>query len=198
MARGQYPSALFWVDLEATGLPDGNDFSDVHILEVGAVITDFNLTKFTGYDDYVKLTPEHVAALKKSPEVVEMHTTSGLIEDCAKTGTKTVADIEQELIELMKECSLSKGDFIIAGSGVAAYDFPLIKEKMPELASWLKYYSIDVGILRRTLHFLGNGKQFVRGVRESHKTGHKKHRAFSDILAHLEEAEQYRDWLKEI
>lgn len=190
-----YPQALIWIDLETDSLPKGNDFSNVNILEVGAVVTDFELTKFKGYQEVTKVTPEIVANLKENPVIVEMHKTSGLLEDMTKS-TLTVRDLEKELIQLLKDSTFDKKEYILAGSGVGTFDFPLIQEKMPELASWLQYYVLDVGVFRRTLWYLSNRRQFVSETRAS--TVNKSHRAMDDILAHIEEADKYRAWLKEM
>lgn len=191
------PQALLWVDIETACLPNGNDFSGVPIMEIAGVVTDFDLTKFTGYHDYVKLTREHVEILKENPVVADMHKKSGLLVDCSK-GDKTVADLEAGMIDILKDSSFEKGEFIIAGSGVAMFDFPLIREKMPELASWLVYYPLDIGVLRRTIYYMSHGRDFIETPKESFKDGYKKHRAYDDVLAHIEEGERYRDWLRNL
>jgi oligoribonuclease (3'-5' exoribonuclease) len=51
---------------------------------------------------------------------------------------------------------------------------------MPELESWLRYYSIDVGVLRRTLQIVGRTDLLLAAPG-------KGHRAMSDVLLHLDE-----------
>lgn len=190
------PNALLWVDAETPGLPEGNDYSKIPMLEIAGVVTDFDLNKHSvGYVGCAKLTREHALALKANPEVLEMHKVSGLLEDCAKS-EDTVADLERGMIEMLESTGLKPGEFIISGSGVAAFDHPLIKEQMPELNKWLAYFPLDVGVLRRTIFHLGGGKKFVKPPAESFSN--KSHRALDDILAHIEEAELYRDWLREL
>lgn len=191
------PKAFLWVDVETPGLPEGNDFSKIPLMEIGAILTNLDLTPITGYYDSVKLTKAHALALRDNPEVLEMHKTSGLIAECAESD-RTAEELEREVIEILEEAGLEKGEVILAGSGVTAFDHPLIKEQMPELASWLTYYSLDVGIIRRALFHLGDGRKYVDLVSESFKSGHKKHRAYDDIKAHLKEAESYKEWLHNI
>lgn len=191
----KYPSALLWVDIESPCLPNGNDFSGVPIMEIAGVVTDFDLNKFTGFHEHVKLTREHVDILKENPEVADMHKKSGLLVDCSKSD-KTVADLEAGMIDILKDSSFEKGEFIIAGSGVARFDYPLLLEKMPELASWLTYYPMDIGVLRRAIYYLGHRREFIETPKASFKDGYKKHRAYADVLAHIEEAERYKDWLR--
>lgn len=191
------PSALVWVDIETPCLPKGNDFSGVPVMEIAGVITDFDLMKFNGYHDTAKLTSEHATALKATPEVLQMHKDSGLILDCSKSD-KTLRDLEEGMIELLNANSFEKGEYILAGSGVASFDFPLIKEKMPELASWFTYYTIDIGILRRAMYYASHGRTLVKPVKESFKEGYKKHRALDDVLAHIAEAGQYWDFFRSL
>lgn len=193
--RKTYPQALVWIDIESDSLPEGNDYSNVGILEIAGVVTDFDLTKFNGVHDVVKLTQAHVTNLKKNPTILEMHKDSGLIVECSKS-ENTLRDLEEQMIQLLKDSSFDKQEYILAGSGVATFDMPLIQTKMPELASWLQYYTMDIGILRRSVFYLSHRRQFVKDVRKSFQPGHKKHRAFDDVLAHIEEAEQYKDWLR--
>ena len=189
------PLAMLWVDIETPCLPDGNNFDEVPILEIGAVVTDFDLNPFVGYHEHVKLTREHVDILKQNDVVKDMHMKSGLLKDCSQSD-KTERDLELGVIDIMKEAPFEPGEYIIAGSGVAMFDFPLLRARMPELASWLVYYPLDIGILRRTLYYMGHGREFVSAPKESFKDGYKKHRAYDDVTAHIKEAEGYRDWLR--
>ena len=77
----RFPQALFWVDFETTNLPDGNDFSNVHVLEVAVIITDFDLQPYVGYEEVLKLTREGVDAIKANPVVLEMHKVNGLLKE---------------------------------------------------------------------------------------------------------------------
>lgn len=198
MASGRrYAQALAWVDIETTGLPNGNDFSDVHILEVAVLVTDFDLQPLGGYHEAVKLTRAGADALRGNPEVLGMHRKNGLIVD-SKNSEFTLADVEKEIIKLLKETtSFDKGEFMIAGSGVAAFDFPLIKDKMPEFASWLAYYPFDIGIMRRTARILSGGKDIVNPTVKSFGA-EKLHRAWEDVKAHVDEAKEYQAWFRSV
>jgi len=197
MSDFKYPLALFWSDFEATGIPpkdDPNNFSDVLILEVGVIITDFDLNPITGYEEVVKLTREAVESIKKSPVAMEMHKKNGLLK-ASRDATMSVPEVEQALIALIKEeTSFVKGELMIAGSGVAAYDFPLIKTHMPELASYFAYYPFDIGVTRRTSQILA-GKAVVNPTAASYGE-QKLHRAFADVKGHLEEAGKFREFFR--
>lgn len=191
---------LVWIDLETTSLPTEHDevwdFSDVHILEVGLIVTDKAMVihKVGGYQEVTKLTKAAAATLRSNDIVRKMHQESGLIKDCL-AGTHTLADIDTEIDALLSEVGIEKGMFAIAGSGVAMFDFPAVKTKMPKLNSWLAYYPYDWGIFRRLIesavgHYVTNPQLASYG-------DEKLHRAMSDITAHLREAQAFRNWARE-
>lgn len=186
------PKHLLWIDLETTALPEGNDYSKVFILEVGVILTDLNLNKLAGYQEVVKMTDEMSAALKDNPGVLELHRGTGLIKDSIES-KYSVRDVQQEILELMDEFGAIPGEVAIAGSGVTAFDMPVLKEHMPGLASGLMFYSYDVGVFRRVFKALAprdivNPTGFKYGA-------NKVHRAFADIEDHLNEAKAYQEAL---
>lgn len=196
MAR--YPRFLFWTDFETTTLPVGLDFSGVHVLEVAVIVTDLDLNKKVGYQSVVALTPEAAQSIRGNQFVKDMHTKSGLLRECVeatRAGTGlSLAQVEQEILGCIGEFG-GHDDFIIAGSGVAAFDHPLIKVKMPTLATWLAYFPFDIGVMRRVSHIL-SGKEIVSHTAMSYGE-EKAHRALADVEAHLEEATKYRTVLRE-
>lgn len=192
---------LLWVDLETNGLPEDKpgfiDFTDVHLMEVGVILTDdvMNILPQGGYTEIVKMNEGIANGLRARPDVLEMHRTSGLVKDCM-TATKTMEEIDTEIDALLTEVGTVKGDFAIAGSGVAMFDFPFIRSRMPKTASWLAYYPYDFGIFRRLLSACA-GKYVLNPNMESYGPA-KVHRAMDDIKAHLREAQAYRDWVRKI
>lgn len=199
MAVGQkFAQSLFWCDFETTGLPTGNDFSDVHVLEVAVIVTDFDMEAFAGYREVIKLTKGGADALRANEVVLKMHKVNGLLKEAA-TATVTLEEAEAGIIEMLTEnTTFQQGEFMIAGSGVAAFDHPLIKAKMPKLAKWLAYYPFDIGVMRRTSKILSGGKDVVNPTKASYQDGVKVHRAWDDTQAHIEEATKYRDWFRSV
>lgn len=194
----KYPSALAWIDLETTGLPVGNDYSGVEILEIGLIVTDFDLKPYFGYQGIVKMDDDIKRALAANPEVIQMHLANGLLKE-SKESKDTLREIESEIIGMFKtRTTQEKGEFMLAGSGVTAYDFNVLKEKMPELASYFSYFSLDIGIVRRAFNVLSGGADLVPTISESFVEGNKKHRALEDIKAHLKEANEYKKFLRAI
>lgn len=190
----KYAQQLAWIDVETDGLPEGDDFSTVNVLEFAMIVTDFDLEPQTGYTEVVKLTKAGADRIRANDVVKDMHMTSGLIKDSA-AGTFTLAEVEEQAIETLKtKTSFEKGQFMIAGSGVAAFDFPLIKQKMPELAKWFAYYPFDIGIFRRVSKIMA-GRDIINPNTASYGES-KAHRALADVQAHMEEAGKYRDWIR--
>jgi len=198
-----YAQALFWTDFETTGLPKGNDFSGVHILEVAVIITNFDLQPLTGYKEVIAMTRTAAEAIKGNDYVKNMHTKNGLIAASVAAARSesphTTADVEGELLDLIREnTTFGKGEFMIAGSGVAAYDHPLIKEKMPRLAEYLAYYPLDIGIQRRMALILAGNRELVNPTPRSYQDGQKEHRAWEDVQAHIEEARRWMEFYREL
>lgn len=185
--------ALLWVDIETTGITNSNDYSFIQILEVGAILTNMSLEPLEQINGLVTPTQEAIVQLKapENAEAFEMHKKSGLLAELTKGETQTLEEIETEILEAIDERVQQGGLVVLAGSGIAAFDFPVIKEKMPRLSERLAYYSFDVGAARR-VNLLLSGGQFRTNVNTSYGEL-KEHRALADIKAHLQEAVAMRD-----
>lgn len=197
MAGQKSASALVFLDFETDGLPNGNDFFVVHPLEFGMVVTNLDLEPIAGYHEVIKMTPEAAKRIASNEYVKSMHQKNGLLKESIQTAGHTLADVEREIIEVLHETGLDKGEFVIAGSGIASFDFPLIKALMPELATWFAYFTLDIGVLRRGHSILSGGRTFYPKVNESYGDA-KTHRAYEDAEAHLKEAQVISKWLKEL
>jgi oligoribonuclease (3'-5' exoribonuclease) len=206
MAGQKYPQLLVWTDIETTGLPDEDsdreviDFSDLHVLEIAVIVTDFDLQPISGYEEVIKLTSAGADAIRANDYVKKMHTVNGLLKASISAPVEnTLAMAEAEIVKLFQETtSFSPGEFMIAGSGVAAFDHPLIKAKMPEMSKWLAYYPFDIGIERRMSKIFTGGHEIIRPVKASYEDGVKVHRAMDDVKAHLDEAQRYREWFRKV
>lgn len=194
---GTYPKLLCWVDIETTGLPVANDFSGVEVLEMAVLVTDMDLNKLDGYTEVLPMTQAAAAALRANDYVRQMHLKSGLVAECigqVKAHPEiTLRSVEDEIFAMLSERG-APGEYMIAGSGVGAFDHPLIKEKLPKMAKYFAYFSFDVGVLRRTSKILA-GRDVVNPTIGSYGDT-KVHRAWQDVESHLAEAWAYREYFR--
>jgi len=197
-------ASLAWCDLESTNIPEADheaesiDFSDVHILEVAVLISNMDLEPVVGYHEVVRMTPEAAAALRRNEFVKEMHTKNDLIRDCIKSeSAKTLAEIDSDLDRMFQEqTSFEHGEFLIAGSGVARFDHPLIEIRMPKFSKWLHYAELDISSFRRASTIYNHGETVTNPVPESMRDGVKTHRAWDDVQAHLKEAQRQAEFVR--
>lgn len=186
----KYPHALLWMDLESTS----TDKQRCSVLEVAAIITDFDLQPIEGYTEVIALTREGVLDLKKPGNEValEMHKANGLLRE-SRDSKFTIAQVETQIVNMLRTAtSFEPGEFLLAGSGVAQFDYQIIERTMPTLCSWLTYYQLDTGVLRRSMKILSGGKDLVNPHTPSFKDGVKAHRALPDTEAHLEEGRRFQ------
>lgn len=194
-----YPKRLLWIDLETTGLPNGNDFSDVHLLEIAVIVTDLSLSPLVGYTEVLALTDGAVAALRSNDYVRNMHMQSGLMADCvsvtkSKEPGHSLVEVQDEIFKILAETKTQEKDFMIAGSGVGTYDFPWLKHWMPKVAEQCAYFPFDIGVLRRTSSILAEGP-VVNPTLGSFGDS-KVHRAMQDIEAHMQEAKAFKEYFQ--
>ena len=76
------------------------------------------------------------------------------------------------------------GRTVLAGSGVSHFDCRFIRHYLPELEAFLRYWMIDIGVVRR-MYELWVG-ELPTAVNEE-----KTHRALDDVYCHLEEARTF-------
>lgn len=188
------PQAFLWLDLETTGL----DLEKDEILEIGAIVTDFDLKPYFGYAETLGLTSSAKARIMENEYVRNMHIKNGLLKE-ARDSTMTIADADAELSALLqKKTTFEKGEFLLAGSGVGTFDYAFVRKYMPKTFAWLAYYVADIGVVRRFSHILSGGHMLVQPVEASYQEGVKAHRALADVKAHIQEATEYRKLFKGI
>lgn len=189
------PIALAWTNIQTTGLPTGADFSDVHILEIAMVFTDFDLNPLTGESSVLRLTKSGALELRKSPDLLATHKESNLLQEAAEA-TASTQDVEDAIIAaIQEETSLSKGEIILAGTGTDRFILPLLSEKMPVLSSWFPFYTADLGVFRRMSHIFAHGP-IINPSTNSIGKG-KPTRALDAVNAMLDEARQYQSYFQE-
>lgn len=185
---------LLWCDLETTGTNEEVD----EIIEIGAVVTDFELRQIgDSFTKVIQPTPAALGRLMYEDAVREMHLANGLLHDIVDQKGTALWKAEEAMIKWLQGVvnrgrtrgPVNKFRFMLAGSGVGHFDKRFIKEWMPQVDQLLTFPLLDVGMVRRFLR--------VAGVEPSHQPNDSKdHRALADVRLHLEEARMYRDWFQ--
>jgi len=173
---------FFWVDLETTGL----DPRRCDVLELAAVITDFDLKKLGTYERVYYHDKNELRGVESgsiSKHVLDMHTENGLWDDCAAapTGPCWRRDRQSEIIDFIH---IHCGDVkpVPAGSSIH-FDMGFIQENMKALCGHLHYRRFDCRTLQTALEGWGGCPKFP-------KKG--AHRAMPDILETLDYARKIK------
>ncbi len=170
---------LVWIDCEMTGL----DFVNDALVEVAALVTDFDLNVLGDGVDLV-IKPPAETLERMVPFVRDMHTSSGLIDELAD-GT-TLADAEAQVLAYVREHCPEGSRPPLAGNSVAT-DRTFLARDMPTLESFLHYRIVDVSSIKElSRHWYPRAY-----VNAPQKTG--GHRALADIQESIEELRFYRE-----
>lgn len=171
---------VLWIDLEMTGLDPVED----RILEVGAIITDWDFKEIVSYEAAIKVGPRLVerrmfkGAAKGFWESVP-ETRDALIKQNLEKG-RSGRTIENELLALLDGHFEKDAPIILAGNSIHM-DRRFIEREWPRLNARLHYRMLDVSAWK--VVFEGRfKKKFAK--REAH-------RALDDIKGSIEELNYY-------
>lgn len=175
------PDLLLWLDLETTG----SDVAKDSIIEVGCVLTTTGLDPLGEFQAVVLPEAEGYGRLMLNDFVRGMHTNNGLLEDLAVGLGRKPHEVTNDLLKWATDLGAEQGRTVLAGSGVGHFDRKFIDRYMPQLSRFLRYWCIDIGVVRRA-HEMWVGT-VVSTANES-----KTHRALDDIRCHLAEAQAFK------
>ncbi len=169
---------LVWIDCEMTGL----DIRDDALIEVAALVTDFELNVLgEGIDVVIK--PPAAALVQMDEFVRNMHTVSGLLDEL--DNGVTMADAEEQVLGYIRQSCPDGSRPPLAGNTVATDRSFLIRD-MPTLERFLHYRIVDVSSIKEL-----SRRWFPRAYYNSPaKSGN--HRALADIRESIEELRYYR------
>ena len=131
---------ILWIDLEMTGLSPTEDL----ILEVGAIVTDWNFNEITTYHGVVK---NKLSIINQRMDVNSLFwdnnpdSKTGLIKQ-NQTG-KSLLKIQTELLEFVKKNFKPNIPVLLAGNSIHV-DRRFIIAKWPKLDAKLHYRMLDV------------------------------------------------------
>lgn len=175
------PTKLLWIDLEMTGLEPQKDL----ILEVAAIVTDFNFEEQATYQTTINhpktLVTKRIQAnswwadYPKNRDMFLNNLTKG----------KDLEVVERELITLIKK-HFNNQPVILAGNSIYN-DRLFIKQWMKKLESKLHYRMLDVSAW----------KVLMQGKFNNEFQKPEVHRAMDDIKGSIRELQFYIEWFKQ-
>jgi len=172
-------AALFWVDLETTGLDEQQEYP----LSVAALATDKDLNELDpdGYEAVIYY-PDLIAANLRNravPFVRDMHTTTRLWEQLP-TG-KLLSVVDSELTSYFTQFAPEPRTSRLCGNSITL-DRNFMRQYLPTAFNHLHYRSVDVSSIAGPASWWGYG-EFQK---------QRTHSAFDDIRESLAELR----WLK--
>ena len=169
------PKYILWVDLEMTGL----DPIDDRILEVGAIITDWDFNEIATYEAAKKVGP----ALMKKRMVGQFWDEFPAVRDALMAQNETAINgrtVENELLAFIDEHIGTEGKVLLAGNSIHQ-DRRFIANEWKRLDERLHYRMLDVSAWK--VVFEGKFKRkFAKP---------EAHRAIDDIRGSIEELQYY-------
>ena len=174
---------ILWVDLEMTGLDPIED----QILEVAAIVTDWNFTEFATYEGVVQVGPELLTQrMEVSKAFWDAHPAArdGLIRQNSEQGRPGEV-IETELLAFIDEHFEKEKPVLLAGNSIHQ-DRRFINNEWQRLDSRLHYRMLDVSAWK--VVFEGKFKKKFAKPEE--------HRALGDIRGSIMELQYYLGKIK--
>ena len=177
-ATTQANDRIVWIDCEMTGL----DLSRDALVEIAAVVTDSELNVLDEGIDVV-IAPPAEAIAQMDPFVVQMHTTSGLLDEL-DSGV-TLDEARDRVLEYLRRWVPEPRKAPLAGNSVGT-DRAFLDRDMPELVDHLHYRVIDVSSIKELARRWYPRIYFAAPVKNG------GHRALADILESIDELRYYR------
>ena len=164
---------LLWVDLEMTGLDPAAD----KILEVAAIVTDWDFTELASFERVIH-QPDDVLE-NMNDWCKTQHGASGLTAR-VREAAEPEQQVEAELVAFVKEHFAADVPVLLAGNSIHM-DRRFIEQQWKNLDSLLHYRMLDVSAWK--VVFEGRyRKKFAKP---------DKHRALEDIRGSIEELRYY-------
>ncbi len=175
MKKSFKPERILWVDLEMTGLDPVED----RILEVGAIITDWDFKEIARFEAVKKVGP----SLMKQRMVGEFWDEFSDVRDALiaqNADGKNGRTVENELLAFIDEHIGTEGKVLLAGNSIHQ-DRRFIANEWHRLDERLHYRMLDVSAWK--VVFEGKfRKKFSKP---------EAHRAIDDIRGSIEELQYY-------
>lgn len=171
---------LAWMDLEMTGLDPAKDV----IVEIATLITDDELEIVAeGPDLVVHATEQQLAGM--DPVVVDMHTSSGLLEQI-RASTITLDQAGEATLAFLREHIEQPRTVPLCGNSIGM-DRRFLAAYLPDIEQFLHYRSVDVSTIKEL------ARRWYPADLSNLRKGNSAHRAMDDIVQSVEELRYWRE-----
>lgn len=164
---------LLWLDLEMTGLDPAKD----RILEVAAIVTDWQFTEVAVFETVVHQPPKVLDAMDEWCQT--QHGASGLTERVTASEVSE-ADAEEMLLGIVDDMFADEEMVVLAGNSIHQ-DRRFIRKYWPRLENRLHYRMLDVS----------SWKVVFEGKYRKKFPKKNDHRALEDIRGSILELQYY-------
>lgn len=176
---------ILWIDLEMTGLDPEND----RILEVGAIVTDWDFKEIATYEAAVKV-PQAIVneRIFNGPAAAFWESVPNTRDALIKQNQETDAtkrQVEDALLELVNQYFEADIPVLLAGNSIHM-DRRFIEKEFTRLNKRLHYRMLDVSAWKVVFEAKYRKKYAKR----------EAHRALDDIRGSIEELQYYTALIK--
>jgi oligoribonuclease len=178
--RSFKPKKILWVDLEMTGLDPEKD----RILEVAAIVTDWEFNEIATYEAVKKVGPSLMKERMVGPFWEDYSDVRDSLIDQNTTG-KSGRVVENELLAFINAHIGNDEKVLLAGNSIHQ-DRRFIVNEWPRLDERLHYRMLDVSAWKVV---------FEGKLKKSYKKA-EAHRALEDIRGSIEELKYYLGMMK--
>lgn len=171
---------ILWVDLEMTGLNPEKD----RILEVAAIITDWNFNEIATFESAVKVSPKIIEERMVGDFWDKFSDVKNSLIEQNKQSSSSSKEVEQELISFLNEYfkeDISNNEKIILAGNSIHQDRRFIRSEWKNLDELLHYRMLDVSSWKIVMN-----EKYHRVFAKP-----EEHRALDDIRGSIMELKYY-------
>ena len=171
---------ILWVDLEMTGLNPEKD----KILEVAAIITDWDFNEIATFESAVKVSPKIIEERMVGDIWDKFSNVKNSLIEQNKQSSSSSKEVEQELISFLNEYfkeDISNNEKIILAGNSIHQDRRFIRSEWKNLDELLHYRMLDVSSWKIVMN-----EKYHRVFAKP-----EEHRALDDIRGSIMELKYY-------
>lgn len=147
-------------------------------------------TEYSSGNFFIKYTDAELEQIHHEMDeyVLNMHTSTGLLDNLKTTNTTSLKDIDNHLYQLLEDYPGQR--YSLAGNN-AQFDYEVVRRHLPKTASKLHHSLFDVSSIRRIFSTIGS--DFGEKTKAQKASNHD---ALVDIEECVKELKTYQDVIK--